>query len=1596
MGRYATSERPKETNCMGKITAVLILLIFTISSVAIIHPAQATFTLGDLTGTYRFHENDFDPHVPGVIGYVWPGGGEDSYAGAPNVASSFLSPGYQSPYPCRLSGEDPNSHNPSTESPSNQCNPAGAPTSSWYQLQGSAYAPFGAILTGSTGDLIFALNATAGFTGRWRGLGILLPPGFSVPDSPQIVTTITNDYSGIAVIRVGPYDRYAPGWTLVSILSDAGCDASAPLIPPTSTTPTAACSFPLPSGNTLNVPAQPPAGYYDHQAIDFTSAGEWYYVRINGVLAPSIAGRYFFKVLLYAGTNSIAGEEGVPLPQPVTGGLGTCSQSITSTSASNPFGGTLPPPTFSANLPIPFESCSEFIPTENWPVLLVKAEIDPAIITGTIRYGGYNSTLYGAPIGEAGMVLAKMQTRLDPYTGEQRPDLPTVNAQGYFNATAQGHYEIEGVAPGIYDIYAEAAGFPQQLCVTGVTILKGQSLHFDCYVQPGPVIHGNVFTKHQFGDEPWMGEAYPCTNGIPNNPAFCSTQTYNEYIKIELYDAPTLSNIPDPRAHLVSWSPLPCVAGGQDFYNGNSQNNAGNCADPRLGSQIGFPWHEYTTANGYNVKQVSLSGQWLNSAIECPTTANLNCIPLTQDPQGVGPPQHWFVLGGTTTPFHFEFGVKGEYGAPRDLDGQVPQLYATWVNGLTPGRYYARAWVFRYVQTALDGATFQEYYFDVTPQEWAGDVTLPIDLRLSSWVNKTVHFHDELDGITNEPINTGAGLMSGVLVGADGNVYSYNQTLLGYLGCYSIGKLSGWGSNAFFRGPAGSNCALTPTNSPGNFLAQTPTTINRIDLDKAELNAQAINTGRANIQFWGWNATWGGENYGIPSGTYTPHVYVLGYLENGPPEQVSVTLSGTVTSVSDHLYRGVGFNTTVYSIDWERPTVNRDWVWGNPVGYTLCGFLVNNIPGRPLVATRGFAGGTGSCAGLGNVNQQIPTPAVGSNPRCPGLATAGLGCMVGEEIDIGIYANNTLFDFVGDQPSNLQDTVLSSCLFQSQTNASVNMCGGGWDPLYDYPGGGPLPYEGNSNDTYFGQELSTPGAVGGFMGGIMYFEISQILFGPAHYTPSTLPNGATYMGAVTGYLNLYPSAIPAGEYSFRGFTYGYVQDEPFSIYALPTEVADIRLNLVIGVNVTLDILFKKEHVITPTAANMSARVRLFDDSGKLVAEWMSSEGTYVPPNNQPFSNPNGLATNGRAVAADGEDQFPFGPLHPAVPVPEPLNTYNFVPGGVTLLHVLMAGLPQVPAAGTDTGVSAIGVPQQQYMNDPLLAVTSCGFQVNCYVSPGEGLGVGVPGYFPNTGILGYPDYQGGWTAEVDFVNWYNNNTATPEAGNSFTLPVSGSSPFPQVATLCAGGALCTNTASPTPVAFAQYYAPVPGLLLGESYHIIPGTTATSGISLTEDFALTPALVGHSLVANHLGPYSQEGVWQISGAHLSGEASGIFEVDLNGFISGTALAFTWANDFRPLSWATVSVTGASGTTWNYYTFDGLYGMYLPGGSYSLTIASPGIASQTLSIAVTGGEVGTAGNVYMQQSNIPVPEFINIAIVAFSSLAASAYLLRRRRR
>jgi hypothetical protein len=1350
----------------------------------------------------------------------------------------------------------------------------------------------------------------------WDTLMILIPPEFTVPgassdDASQITSTLSNAYDRYTVLKMGPYDRYAPGWTMIAINTDFAFDK-------------AAASSALPP-------------YYEHQLIQFTTAGEWYYVRINGVTAPSVAGRYFFKMALYSENNKY--------------GVG---------------------PTMGNGAGYTFENPFTWVPPQNWPVLLVKGETDPAIVTGTLRYAGYNATLYQQPIAEAGKVWAHMTMRLDPYTGQQRPDLATIDGQAFVNATANGHYELEGLAPGVYDIYAQAAGYPQTLCVSGITVLKGQSLHFDCYLQPGPVIHGNVFTKHQFGDEPWPGD----------------NVTEGQYMKIELYSNPTLSNIVDPSAGApVSWSPLPCTAGGQEKYYG--RRAAGLCGDPRDGSEIAFPWHEYEpntlntvynefgtpfqgTSNGYirDVSESVFEGS-AATAFAPVTQAGGTTVARTADPEGVGPPQSWFVSGGTTTPFHFEFGVKGEYGAPRDLSGEVPQVYATWVNGLTPGRYYVRAWTFRYVQTALDGATFQEYYFDVTPNEWAGDVTLPIDLRLSSWVNKTVYFHDTPNTIETNPIHSGAGYIWGQLTGADGHVYSSNVTGLGLLenetstcggttgvncgglpymepttctgttctppmdfghmpgspltnpntlgtglapyyyyssGCQSYDQYSygfaASNTNFFQTGEFGAPSQLCPYGSPGH-----PGQVVSA-LDKAGLNVNSIATGKGTIQFWGINDTWGGDNYGIPSGTYTPNVEVNGYVGQTPAEQVSVTLSGNPTLISDHLFLAPGFNVSVYSIDWERPRVSRNWVWA------------------------GCQDEAGSSA-------------------------SGESCL-GSEIDLGWYpvTNGTagsLYDYFGPE-TTYQPPAVSfynnyggvyqgpggvDCVSgQITAFTCTQMDGGGRDVLLGYN---------NAHDAYYGASARYA-FVGGYTSGTYGFERAAKLLRDSMFTCAVL---------------CVPNHFNEGQYNLAAYTYGYIQDKDFSAYAMNGQVADMKVNLIIGVNVSLDILFKKESIITPTLYNMSARVRLFNDQGQLVSEWMSSEGTYVDRTGHAIAANGALPPNNSPM---GDSTYPLYPFideggSPYTVVGSGLNSYNFLPGGVTLLHVLMAGLPQQVPEGSDISGT--------YFGDPIFTA-GCDFELDCYPAA-------YAQYpFPYTGIAGAPDYTGGWTAETDFVPWYLNNTATTTWTGSWTS----AGPGPTIV---------TNG--------AQYYPPslVPGLLMGESYHIIPGTTATSGISLTEDAALSSTFVGHTMGPNHLGPYSQEGVWQIAGTHNSGEASAIFEVDLNGFVSGSVLAFTWSNEFRTLSWGTISVTGASGgATWNFYTYDGIYQAYMPTGNYKFTISQPGYAPQTWSVSVSPGQVGTGQNVYLEQSNIPVPEFSGIAVVAFSALAASVYLLKRRRK
>ena len=164
----------------------------------------------------------------------------------------------------------------------------------------------------------------------------------------------------------------------------------------------------------------------------------------------------------------------------------------------------------------------ESIPAENYPVLLVKGELDPGYISGRILYCGsyYYGYYYGDPIWKPGRVVAVGEA-IDPITNE--PTGREVCAVGYFNASADGYYEIEGLAPGIYTLTAEAAGFPPATLASEITVKRGQSIHgVNIYVCPGAKIQLKVSSKCPTGVVPWPEYAlnYSAWTGDPDTTDF--------------------------------------------------------------------------------------------------------------------------------------------------------------------------------------------------------------------------------------------------------------------------------------------------------------------------------------------------------------------------------------------------------------------------------------------------------------------------------------------------------------------------------------------------------------------------------------------------------------------------------------------------------------------------------------------------------------------------------------------------------------------------------------------------------------------------------------------------------------------------------------------------------------------------------------------------------------------------------------------------------------------------------------------------------------------------------------------------------------------
>ncbi|MEM3004495.1 MAG: carboxypeptidase-like regulatory domain-containing protein, partial [Candidatus Bathyarchaeia archaeon] len=353
-------------------------------------------------------------------------------------------------------------------------------------LQDNYYSPNGSVIVDTSGDLYFYINisSTAGpvnitwesndYFGRW--LYIAIPPEFTPPkgwdtvfggNSTYVWSSITNDRFFIETGRFHDRHPLAPNWWYIRISA-----------------PHHTYDGPNPAWIGRSSGFLYPAGedpWQDRQVKTGPFRG-CYKIVAYKMRAPSCSGKYFFKV--FYTSDYVNGV---------------------------------------------WENYSSF-PPENYPVILVKGEVDPGYISGRIRYAGHSQYYYGYYYGSGIRVPGKVVangTALDPVTNQ--PTGRPVCGVGYFNSTAEGYYEIEGLAPGIYTLTAYASGLAPKTLATQVTVKRGQSINgVDIYLYPGAKIQLRVYSKCPTGPIDWPNYVtFGYNNTVPLNPVGSLLATYN-------------------------------------------------------------------------------------------------------------------------------------------------------------------------------------------------------------------------------------------------------------------------------------------------------------------------------------------------------------------------------------------------------------------------------------------------------------------------------------------------------------------------------------------------------------------------------------------------------------------------------------------------------------------------------------------------------------------------------------------------------------------------------------------------------------------------------------------------------------------------------------------------------------------------------------------------------------------------------------------------------------------------------------------------------------------------------------------------------------
>jgi hypothetical protein len=113
----------------------------------------------------------------------------------------------------------------------------------------------------------------------------------------------------------------------------------------------------------------------------------------------------------------------------------------------------------------------------------------------------------------------------------------------------------------------------------------------------------------------------------------------------------------------------------------------------------------------------------------------------------------------------------------------------------------------------------------------------------------------------------------------------------------------------------------------------------------------------------------------------------------------------------------------------------------------------------------------------------------------------------------------------------------------------------------------------------------------------------------------------------------------------------------------------------------------------------------------------------------------------------------------------------------------------------------------------------------------------------------------------------------------------------------------------------------------------------------------------------------------------------------GYIFGWVYGFNMWDELVPLEWVPVTATSVN------YQFavstgaNGTFEMFVPAGTYNLTVNAPGYKPHSLTVAVSEGSPSMA-SFYLEQSGVPIPEFPAQALSMIIAIALAVTLLSRK--